>query len=86
MSSPPVMVVCFWWMVPMMEPIRDRSSLARPVVVWIAAIFAATSSVARDIWQASSLTSEATTAKPSPALAASMVALRREDSSARRSR
>ena len=62
-------------MVSLMPPIAMTQS---PVADWIAVTWPAISSVAFAVWLASSLTSEATTAKPrpaSPARAASMVAL-----------
>ena len=61
-------------MVSLMPPIAVTQS---PVADWIAATWPAISSVAFAVWLASSLTSDATTAKPrpaSPARAASMVA------------
>ena len=57
-----------------MPPIAVTQS---PVADWMAATWPAISSVAFAVWLASSLTSDATTAKPlpaSPARAASMVA------------
>ena len=62
----------------MLWAIEATSPTAPWVAAWIAATCCEISSVARDVWLASALTSAATTAKPlpaSPARAASMVAL-----------
>ena len=61
----------------MLRPIEPISSTAPLVASWMAATCWEISSVAREVWLASALTSAATTAKPlpaSPARAASIVA------------
>jgi len=63
---------------PMVPAMAWMAVMASPVAAWMAVIWPAISSVAFEVWVASCLTSEATTAKPlpaSPARAASMVAL-----------
>jgi hypothetical protein len=55
-------------MSPITSPIERIASTASAVALWMAPMWAAISSVALAVWLASVLTSEATTAKPRPAL------------------
>jgi hypothetical protein len=66
-----------WSTVPMIPVMPLMARVAPEASVWIALILSAMSAVARAVWLARLLTSDATTAKPlpaSPARAASIVA------------